>query len=111
MVVRARPEPELFQLSGVLMLFGLALLLGLLILEAAVVQELTDRRLRVRCDLYAVGVAGPGHLYRLSCRDDARRRPIFVGESGCWSSYRAIDARAGRWPLWHVTGLDAGGPP
>lgn len=89
------------------MLFGLALLLRLLILEAAIIKELTDGRYRVRRDLNKVEITLPGHLHRLNGWDNTKLRPIFIDESNFRNSYGAINARAGRWPLWHVAGLDA----
>lgn len=111
MVVRPRPQTKLLQLTGVLMLFGLALLLRLLILEAAVVKELADRRHRVRRDLDQIEITLPRHLQGLGGRHDAKLLSVLVDEADFRDSNGAIDARAGWRPLWHVTGLDAKGPP
>ena len=106
-VIGARAQSKLLELDGVLVLFGLPLLLGRLVLEAAVVEELADGRHRVGRDLDQVEILLSCHFERLHGRHDAELRPIFVDESNFRNSNRAIDARAGRRPLWHVAGLDA----
>ena len=111
MVIRARAQPKLLELDGMLVLLGLALLLRLLVLGTTVIQEFADGWHRVGRDLHQVEVFLPCHLQRLDCRHDAQLRPIFIDESDFRNSNRAIDARTGRRPLWHVAGLDAKGPP
>jgi hypothetical protein len=105
-VVRARAQPKLFQLYRVLMLLRFALFLRLLILRTAIIKELADGRDGVCRNLDEIKVFRPSHLQSLMGRHDAKLRPIFVDEPNFWDSNSAVDARAGRRPLWHVSGLD-----
>ncbi len=107
MVVRAWAQTKLFQLGSMLMLLRFALFLRLLVLRATVIQELTHGRDGVRRDLDKVEILRPCHLQSLVGRHNTKLRPIFIDEPNFRDSDGAIDARAGRWPLWHVSGLDA----
>ncbi len=60
-----RPEANLFQLNDFLMLASLTLLLRLLVLEATVVEQATDRRDDVGSDFDEIQVSGLGQLERL----------------------------------------------
>jgi len=109
--VCAGPESKLLELSRVLVFLGLTLLLRLLVLEAAIVEQLADRWDSVRRDLDQIEIALACHLQGLSDRDDAELRPIFVDEPNFRNPDGTVGARPGRRAWRHVARLDVGAPP
>jgi hypothetical protein len=74
---------------------GLARLLGVLVLELAVVHELADWRLALRGDLDEVEVSLLGELQGLVGRDDADRLPVGSNESDLGNPDPVVDAQLG----------------
>src|SRR5690606_24874212 len=73
LLVRRGATRDLFDLNGHLFLFRLMSLFLLLILELAVIDHFTDRRLCVWGDLDQVDSASPGLLYRVTRVHYAKR--------------------------------------
>jgi len=97
-----RPEPNLLELDDLLVLAGLPLLLGLLVLEAPVVQQPANRRDDVRGYLDQVEVLRLGQLERLEGRQDAELLAILTDKSNLANADSLVDAKIlanGRSPL------------
>ncbi len=74
---------------------GLASLLGVLVLELAVVHELADRRLALRGDLDEVEVRLLGKLQGLVGRHDADRLPVGSDEPDLGNPDPVVDSQLG----------------
>jgi hypothetical protein len=89
-IVRPRPQPKLLQLRRVLVFLCLPLLLGLLVLEAAIVEQLADRRHGVCRHLHEIQVTLARHLQRLGSGDHAELLPIFIDKADLRNANRAF---------------------
>jgi hypothetical protein len=81
-----------------LVLAGLALLLGLRILILAVVQDAANRRVGVRGDLYKIEVGLTSDIKRLGDRHDAQAFAVFSYEQGFASPNVLVGAEFSSYP-------------
>jgi len=93
MLADLRPQPNLLELDDLLVLAGLPLLLGLLVLEAPIVQQPADRRDYVGGYLDQVDVLRLGQLERLEGRDDAELLAILTDKSNLANADSLVDAK------------------
>jgi hypothetical protein len=94
-IVDRRAHLYLFDLDDLLVLARLGGLLLLLILELAIVQDLADRRLRIRRDLDQVEAGGSGALNGVEPADNTDILAVRVDQSDFAGSDRVVDLRAG----------------
>jgi hypothetical protein len=105
MLADLRPEPNLLELDDLLVLAGLPLLLGLLVLEAAIVEQPADRRDDIGGYLDQVEVLRLGQLERLEGRQDTELLAILADKSNLANADSLVDAKIlanGRSPLARV---------
>jgi len=93
MLADLRPEPNLLKLDDLLVLAGLPLLLGLLVLEAPVVEQPADRRDDVWGYFDQVDVLRLGQLERLEGRQDAKLFAILTDKSNLANADSLVDAK------------------
>ena len=75
------PQPDLLEHQLLLTLASLALALGLLVLEAAVIQDLANGGIGGGGDLYEVEIAALGEIQGLFNAQDAKLRTMVVDQA------------------------------
>ena len=91
-IINLRTELLFLHHGLLLVLTSFAGLLGLLVLELAVVHDLCYGRLGVRCNLYKVEVSFIGQLSRIVCFDDTDLFAAWTDESDLRDSNTVVDA-------------------
>jgi hypothetical protein len=94
-VVDLRSHPDLFPDDGLLLLLGVLLLLLLLVAVLPEIEDLRDRRLRVRSDLDEIPPLALGEGKRARGRDDAQLRPVGADEADGGDADLVVDAELG----------------
>src|ERR1041384_5608867 len=90
--VCARAELDFLDGDEGLLGFGLFLLLLLLVLPLAEVDDAANRRLRLWCDLDQIKPFAAGDLQRLSSRHASKSRPVAVKRTNLGPADALIDA-------------------
>jgi hypothetical protein len=88
-----RPQPNLLELDDLLVLAGLALLLRLLILEAAIVEQPTDGRDAVGGDFDEIQIQLAGSLERLEGRENPQLLAVCTNQPNLTSANALVDAK------------------
>jgi len=98
-VVDLRGHPDLFPDDGLLLLLGVLLLLLFLIAVLTEIEDLGDRRLRVRGDLDEIPPFALGQGERTRGRDDAQLRTVGADEADGGDADLVVDAELGSYRL------------
>jgi len=86
-------QPNFLELDDLLVLAGLPLLLGLLVLEAAIVEQPADRRDDIGGYLDQIEVLRLGQLKRLEGRQDTELLAILADKSNLANADSLVDAK------------------
>ena len=98
-IVDLRGHPDLFPDDGLLLLLGVLLLLLLLVAVLPEIEDLGDRRLRVRGDLDEIPPFALGEGERTRGRDDAQLRTVGADEADGGDADLVVDAEFGSYRL------------